>query len=452
MKTEIWFALIGLIVPFVAAAQTPTKTTNSSVRQILDNIKDQKEIFLVRGDDEFGYVLWNNSLVQMKHIINEIQRELINEFTVLSADIKRLLLQKAGRYANNLEALKETALKINEKLSLLNSTIPKVFVKQFIHFVNELEISLSTTNFKTFLNYIEFINYVESFSGTSLFLPPEILELINDNKKYLDDSTIWYRFLSELHDKLSSYDVQKKSSSFDGSKLMKLNAERILPAFSEGLTERPLGDFDLKSIFDDIDPIYYKTIENLQINVIKLRLLQAIWKQTMQTSVSKDCSTTENKLRVKGYNVLISDVMKSNCWSSASYVEIFALNKVFFDADIDKPSTSLHITSPIWEIVLDEGTQYRQIKLNGIDAVELTEPAKNSTKLPERLNGELVFEREDLKYPERGEHGKPGQPGGSAGQFFGIGQAINDKNLQIELIGGKGANGQDGGNGKNNIF
>lgn len=147
--------------------------------------------------------------------------------------------------------------------------------------------------------------------------------------------------------------------------------------------------------------------------------------------VSRDCSEEATQLTVKGYNVLISDVIESECWPNATFVEIFALNKVFLDADIDRGAMYVSIIAPAWEIVLNKGIPSRQIKLNGVNASDYNNSAQNSSM-----------------FPGSGAHGMPGISGGPAGQLFGFGQIINDKNLQIQLVGGKGGNGQNGGNGK----
>lgn len=85
----------------------------------------------------------------------------------------------------------------------------------------------------------------------------------------------------------------------------------------------------------------------------------------------------------------------------------------------------------MWEVVLNKGVPSRQIKLNGVNAPEYN-----------------VFTKNGSVFPDSGEHGLPGRSGSSAGQFFGIGQTMNDKNINIQLIGGNGASGQNGGNGK----
>lgn len=127
------------------------------------------------------------------------------------------------------------------------------------------------------------------------------------------------------------------------------------------------------------------------------------------------CAT--NKLTIVGYNVKISDFHLNDCMASASIIEIFAWNKLFIDADINKAGQQAQIAliAPMWEIVGE-----RQIILSGENT-------------PKNFNARV--------------DGKPGLPGGSSGHFIGIGDKfMNDQHLEVVCVGGKGGMGNDGGN------
>lgn len=113
--------------------------------------------------------------------------------------------------------------------------------------------------------------------------------------------------------------------------------------------ESKVIDLDIQSTIDCIDPNLYSKIEQFPINTIRLKLLQGTWNQSI-LPVSNECSDDSKNLTVKGYNVLMSDVMKTYCWSNATNIEIFALNKVFIDVDIEKFSAYLSIIAPVWEV------------------------------------------------------------------------------------------------------
>lgn len=133
------------------------------------------------------------------------------------------------------------------------------------------------------------------------------------------------------------------------------------------------------------------------------------------------CSGGNKKLVAKGLNVKISDVLKAPCMKEAIYIEVFALNKLSIDADIDKSGKQAQIIliAPAWEI---RGN--REIKLSGI---------------PLKVNETAATE---------GKHGSPGNPGQSSGSIFTMGNTFsNDRHLKILVNGGDGGPGLPGANG-----
>lgn len=117
------------------------------------------------------------------------------------------------------------------------------------------------------------------------------------------------------------------------------------------------------------------------------------------------------------------------CEKMPKFIEIFALNNFFIDADIDHygKEIQLSIIASNWEIIGD-----RKIMLNGV-------PGKSHVRDSAANGDNSNFD---------GKPGIPGNSGSSAGCFLAIGDKfINDKNLKVHLSGGSGAPGQNGGNG-----
>lgn len=153
---------------------------------------------------------------------------------------------------------------------------------------------------------------------------------------------------------------------------------------------------------------------------------ETVWIEPDETTV--ECSF--DRIVVKGVNISIQEVLDENedCMNEAKFIEIFSLNVLNIDADINKTGQSAQISfiAPTW-IVDGE----RKIILDG----EPGEPHLSLTA----FGGSGEFR-----------HGKPGKPGGSAGCFFGIANEIIDgMNLEIHLNGGDGGPGQNGGRGWN---
>lgn len=88
-----------------------------------------------------------------------------------------------------------------------------------------------------------------------------------------------------------------------------------------------------------------------------------------------DCSSDDKQLTVKGDDVKISDAIKAKCWTTAIHIEIFATNKVVFDADVDKPAAFLGVFAPNWEVVSG-----KKIDLKGTTGLDFDSPAKNGNE------------------------------------------------------------------------
>lgn len=163
----------------------------------------------------------------------------------------------------------------------------------------------------------------------------------------------------------------------------------------------------------------------LYISIIPHIIAQSVFSDaTYIDDMTAICSS--QKLVVKGNDIKISDVLNVTCIKNSKFVEIFALNKLIFDADINKTgqNAEMSIIAPTWEII-DE----RKIILDGKKG-----KSHSSIKASDGIGS---FR-----------HGKPGLPGGSGGCFFGIGNDfINGANLKIHINGGLGGPGQNGAKG-----
>lgn len=138
---------------------------------------------------------------------------------------------------------------------------------------------------------------------------------------------------------------------------------------------------------------------------------------------------TDKRLTIRGSRVQMSNAVKHKHWNDAVFIDIFAIDEIVFDANIDKSGKSSIITifAPNWNV-----PSGAEIILDGKDAEVYSKPADNGV-------GVSV----------KGHNGKVGKPGGSAGRFYGAGVSFkNIKLLSISANGGKGGTGQTAGNGK----
>lgn len=137
---------------------------------------------------------------------------------------------------------------------------------------------------------------------------------------------------------------------------------------------------------------------------------------------------TDKRSTIKGFRIQMSDVVKHKQWKNVTFIDIFALNEIVFDANIHKSGEKarIMILAPNWnvpsgaEIILDgrEGKSHPAAAANG---------EGNAAK---------------------GHNGEVGLPGGPAGHLFGAGVVFKNLDLlSISANGGKGGIGQTGGNG-----
>lgn len=177
--------------------------------------------------------------------------------------------------------------------------------------------------------------------------------------------------------------------------------------------------------YDTIDTFVRKRL--IIIGTVKEIISDTIDQRTTFTYDYKN-----HHLIVKGENISVSDVVNNENWNNADTIDVFALNNIVIDVNISRigEGAKLAFFAPNWTIKFPQN-----ITLDGANGSDYSNPANNAI-------GEVV----------KGDNGKPGSPGGSAGHFFGA--AITFENahlLSIRAVGGKGGAGQTGGKGSPGI-
>lgn len=143
-----------------------------------------------------------------------------------------------------------------------------------------------------------------------------------------------------------------------------------------------------------------------------------------------------NVLTIKGSLLSLKDHLKLNQYAKA--IKIYATNKVFLDKDLQLKGVSLAIIAPDYEV----GNK-RVIDLSGKEGANYAFKAENGLA----IKAGMVDRYGSGIEGNHGVNGKPGNPGGSAGNFLGVGKGYNLNHLTINVSGGDGGRGQDGGDG-----
>lgn len=409
------------------------KSQKAPIERVLNSLQ-----YVTTEDGDFDHFNYQGNLEHLKfyYIFDRIMNDVDRSFSVNV--IKKFVLNEEKKLSQSLRKERTFMEKVHKMLSeLMTSDLtPTKFEYQLGSILEQLSIDISGDGLEKALDYFDLFEIMEeqfNEKSYSYELSYKISKEMKDLMAYVENSVDWYKFLNDLHDKLSSYDYQKLTQS--NQDLAPMGAEVLRKE------EQAVSELNIKQIFDQVDRKYYDRIKNLLVNTYKMKLFQSVWQQAMQAT-SLDCQKTN--LLVIGYNVQLRSVFQRDCFKDVQHLQVFAMNKVFIDTDISKHMTNklidVAIIAPSWQII-DIGTERNRIlDMNGTDGKGLTGKAGDSQ------------ERGDVDAPvhllKRADNGKNGEPGEAGGQFLAIGQSIVGKlHLEVFANGGQGGSGQDGGNG-----
>lgn len=380
--------------------------------------------YIPKEDVDFFYSVQDESKNYIPELIKIGQQRILEDISNINFEINDFHEQFEKRNFE-IKQLYDTMTRGYEIVSQISTIDPRNFVKQILEAADILGIEISNEVINTILKHIEFIDFMEELQNIEIMKRFQVDSGLEKTKRFLEESIEWYNFLMDLHDILSQYEIQKNVIDYEDNVTKIFEMSAIHEHEKKNVT-----DIGLKQLLDGVGSTLPSNIESLTVNFYKLRSLENVLQRTMMDQATPFCSP--GKIEVRGYNIKISSYNEMNCTGNITFIEIFAMNKVFIDDDIEKTGdkVQLFIIAPTWEIIGN-----RQFILNGKDA-DPHKPPKASDGYPPGLGS------------ANGVHGFPGNPGGPAGCFLGIADKyVDDKNLKIFLNGGHGGPGQDGGHG-----
>ncbi|XP_055850800.1 uncharacterized protein LOC129915338 [Episyrphus balteatus] len=403
---------------------TELKATYNEINAII-KITQENLNFIQKNKDDFGFALSKSSKTIVDRIVNDIFRDaLTNRLYKLGNETLTHYEQLENQY-NDIGMLRDqisTALDVVSRIKSANE--PLELFQNFLNATKYLNISVSLTNLDIISEDINALNFFTTVSDSNADLHMLVLKIEAENiVTSIENMSKIYEFLNNLQANLASYSAQKLKQDNRIANIMRS---------CESSKSKALKDVvDLENIVKEIgtEPIYRK-IKTLILNQFQLKHLGSIFSAFL-SELEFSCQSSSKPMIVKGYNVRMSDVVKIECWSEATNIQIFALNKIFFDSTIDKSEKDpqFFIIAPTWEVF---GRQ--KIVLDGKPGISHEKSRAKSSSFNS----------------ENGADGLPGLPGGPGGNFFGLGEEfVNAEYLEIQSIGGKGGPGQDGGKGAN---
>ncbi|XP_055842654.1 uncharacterized protein LOC129909605 [Episyrphus balteatus] len=405
---------------------TKLKASNGQINAIIKMTKENLN-FVEKNKDNFGFALSKASKTVVDRIVNDIFRNtLTNRLYKLGNETLTHFEQLENQY-HDIGMLRDhisTAFDIVSRIKSANE--PLELFQNFLNSTKYLNISVSLANLDIISEDINALNFFTTVSDNNADLHMMVLKIEAENiVTSIENINKIYEFLNNLQENLDSYSPQKLKHDNRIANIMRS---------CEISKSKALHNIvDLENIVNEIgsDGIYRKT-KTLVLNEFQLNHLKSIFGAFL-SELEFSCPSSSKPLIVKGYNVKISDVVKIECWSQATNIQIFALNKIFLDSTIDKSEKEpqFSIIAPTWEVF---GTQ--KIILDG-----------KAGKAHEKTSA-----KSSSFNSENGADGLPGLPGDPAGHFFGLGKEfINAEYLEIQSNGGRGGTGQDGGSGANGI-
>lgn len=411
-----------------------SQTVNETgfVRNISWMQTERKEISLVVqsnikfveiNDFDLHYTLSNETIERIPLLIEEVESQLSTGVREIGSEIQRVY----ELYESQIVHIRELSEKMsfaNDRIKEVISDIPLTFGSQLVNAIQSLNMDITIAKLSTVLNHIELHNFLVTSIGAAFRDAFDISEGLSLVSKYLTESTDLYSFLSVLYDRLIEYDVQKNTTKYQTSLAILLNELTIREYEMLTLNETSFKEF-VGEVGLEVDPEF----ENMTLNVYKCKTIRAVLTEALSDVINSTC--TSNRLVASGINVKLSDVIKIDCFRSAEFVEIYALNKLFIDADIDKSGQECQMSlfGQTWDVI-----GKRVFNLDGILG-----PRHNPETAANGTFGNL-----------NGTAGLPGLPGLSSGRILCVGETFNNESqLEISLRGGKGGRGQNGGKGSN---
>lgn len=366
---------------------------------------------------EFMFTTKNQYAMEL---IKELKTNLADNILNINSEIISFYWRKENE-TTDVNVLREKMLSDFKVFSGIASKVPEIFTRQLVAAINSLTIPVSSNTIKLLYDHIDVVRFAETLGNNVSPVQIEIENGLNTLTQYLSVTKDWYQFSIELQNALSQYEIQKDVARFNPQALVEI-LDRLINQTNSNSSEIFFRDTGIVEFVNQINPQLINDMDDITINAIKLKSLKKLWQQNMFSSTISSC--TPNALLIKGFNVKMSDMIHVQC--PANVIKLMALNRIFIDVDVEKTDKQIQIIAPAWEIF-----GQRKINLYGL-------PGTNYNSPPPKV--------------AHGKPGTPGQPGRSGqqgGHFIGFGDTfINSQSLTITSTGGRGGDGQIGGNGK----
>ncbi|XP_065208851.1 uncharacterized protein LOC135837487 [Planococcus citri] len=423
----------GNTYPKIAISRSPDqKGLLSEIPIVQENIKKLKNMlskmkFIEKNNSDFGYIIPKKSLIDIDNIMDEIGRNAAASAREISKEVQKYLSAEEERFYDISKLYNLTSTRHDELQKLKEKSNNHREIEKCVREVDNGAASMNITsvNQKKLITYGDYLSFLHEVSDHAINNEFKCADGLQDVLQFSYRSKKWYHFLNKLYERLSGYEIQSDTLNSPCSSF----ADHVLNHIeSKKNSEFKIDLVALKKCYPNYES-EFEDIKSIIVDKPKLEALGKVLRMTLKINLS--CTCDHDKLVIKGQYVKIGDVpniQKAHCIGKPKFTEIFALNEIFINEDLDKTGAAqLSIVAPVWNI---QGT--RRITLDGESAkAHYSATASDGTGLG-----------------DRGTDGSPGLPGGPAGNFFGLGDTFKSlQGLTISVRGGNGGPGQNGGDG-----
>ncbi|XP_065208860.1 uncharacterized protein LOC135837493 [Planococcus citri] len=348
---------VGGTFPKIQISRSPNQEgLLSNIPLLQENKKQIKAMienlnFVEKVGSDFGYFVPNDSLHDVGKVIREINQRISTSIEKSGKEMQKYFINQEDQIYDLSKLSSETSL-VHSKLVYLKKVAKlqiesRNCLQELLSYAASMDSKPIQQDLLTAMQYAQYSSFLQTLSNyptTGTGDSFTCAEGLNKIIQYTDRSKKWYKFLIELHNRLHTYEIQKDISNGLCTELA--NAVAVAHTKAINNTIPLLGP--LKKCFPKYD-YELNEIAKITLDEPKLNTLRRILDTALKYNLYHLCDS--NKLTMKGNTVKLSDIFKCNREPIPNNIEIFALNKVFIDTDLNMTSNEakLRIIAPTWE-------------------------------------------------------------------------------------------------------
>ncbi|XKL65628.1 hypothetical protein PGB90_009048 [Kerria lacca] len=284
----------------------------------IKNIIEENLTYTNVKENVFGYSISEKSKNDIYVIVEYINYKIVNQVKIIGSIIEEYYKMKEW-YSEDINKfyseISKILVKIRKDLESMDEDISlKEFEKMLLELVDDLNINynkIQTFELQQQDKYLEFLEVVSErkFENSSLIWKNGLSEII----EYFNTCETWYKFLIDLYEKLSSYEVQIKRNCY------KLICESNILC---------LNDEKFQSFVIKLIPSFnFEEIENLVIDKIKLGTLNKLLKSSLVHSTTCTYDSTFGSYLIEGDFVILSSFQLSS-HTNATFDDVPSLQPI----------------------------------------------------------------------------------------------------------------------------